>query len=95
MRALFIACQGHSPSELAFSLDFTQVPVDISVRPPLNALRSRAQFQNDNGYIADSIQRYSHNGDKMMAEAVTLRGDMATFGLFWIPIPRMVVISAQ
>ncbi|KAF7974540.1 hypothetical protein HWV62_12016 [Athelia sp. TMB] len=90
-KAFFIACQGHPASELAFSLDYTQVPVCISV-VPLHTLRSRSQFQNDSDFIADVVQRHSRSDETMVAEAVTLRGDMMSCGVFGIPTPRLVML---
>lgn len=60
---------GQSPSEFAFSLDYTSVPLAVTV-VPLKELRG------DDGVIASLTERALQSGDQLMAvQAKIQRGD--------------------
>lgn len=73
---------GRSPSEFAFSLDYTRVPVEISVFPV-------GEHPDPDEYWELTIERaLQSNGRLMAARALVQRGDGVKETLFTTPVPK-------
>ncbi|KZP22034.1 hypothetical protein FIBSPDRAFT_1043749 [Athelia psychrophila] len=80
--ALSAAPAGCSPSEFAFSLDYTKVPVEISVFPV-------GEHPDPDEYWEQTIERaLQSNGRLMAARALVQRGDGIKETLFTTPVPQ-------
>jgi len=82
------ARQEHRGSELAFSLNYATIPVEITV-VPIGEMHTKVQCHIEG---LDEMSRRSDGEGNIMAEAVTVRGGALSLAVFRIQLPMLKVL---
>ncbi|KAF7984564.1 hypothetical protein HWV62_13773 [Athelia sp. TMB] len=83
------ACQEHRGSELAFSLNYATIPMEITV-VPVGEMHTKVQCH------IDGLDEKSQQGDSkanIIAEAVTVRGGALSIAVFRMHLPMLKILS--